>query len=304
MDYKKLKEYEPIQIIGHDNADNDSITSAYFLQKLLKYKDIESIIIIPDEKIPEEFDIKKHDIKYNTVISDKNPLFLVDHKETKYEGNVIGYIDHHENIVYIDGNNIIKPKSSCAKIIFDEMLEEGIELGEDDYYLVIKSMYLDTMSFSSQKASAEDKVWSDFYCEKYQFDRNKLYEEGLGLLNTNDIISEDLKREYKEFLVNGNIIASSGIRLKQIPNEDEVESMINNLKYIKDLNKKDFWLYYIICFDDKKTLSFLLSNDDVKKMYFDDIKSRGKDLIPEIIKLIPEKLEENSENTNLGKTDR
>ena len=55
MDIIFLKQYESIQILGHDNVDFDSIASCYTMQQLLAENGISSVIVVPDDKIPETF---------------------------------------------------------------------------------------------------------------------------------------------------------------------------------------------------------------------------------------------------------
>ena len=54
----------------------------------------------------------------------------------QYKGDdIIACIDHHPSNIVTSENFIYKPQSSCAKIIYDEMINEKMPIDKDIVYL-------------------------------------------------------------------------------------------------------------------------------------------------------------------------
>lgn len=289
MNYEKLKQYEPITILGHDNADNDSITSVYLMKKIFDFLNIESRIVIPDGKIPETFDYERYKFEYDTTLLDGQNLFLVDHDETLHNGNVVGYIDHHAKTLYETETKLNKPQSSCGKIIFDQMIDLGIKPDKDIYYLAVRSLYLDCVSFKSKKSIESDKIWANEICEQYKFDKNKLYTEGLMLTDISKITEKTILTDLKVFNINGNSVSTSCLKTADVPSAEKIQEIIDELKYQQNISGSDYWMLSIGAIEDNKTVVLLSDGENVIRTDFDGIKSRGKDLKPLLDKKIPQK---------------
>lgn len=296
MNYNILKNNEPIIILGHDNADYDSIASVYLLQKLLNHLNIKNEIVIPDGIIPSTFDINKYPFSYRTQINETDNVFLVDHNSTQHNCNVIGYIDHHSKTELITDTIIEKPQTSCAKIIFDELALRNLDISKDIYFLTIQSLYFDSLSFNSKKAIEEDKIWASDICDKYNFNKEKLYNEGLMLTDISVINQQTALNECKMFNINGNSVGTSCAKLKTIPNDNIIEDILNEVQYAKNINCADYWMYYLSCIEDNKTIVFLLNEDTIVKSKFNGLKSRSKDLKQMLEQQIPEKTQNISTN--------
>lgn len=291
MNYNILKEKEPIIILGHNNADYDSIASAYLLQILLNHLNIKNEIVIPDGIIPDTFDIKKYPFNYKTHLNKTDNVLLVDHNSTQYTCNVVGCIDHHSKAESITDTTIEKPQTSCAKIIFDELLLHNIDINKNIYFLTVQSLYYDSLSFNSKKAIEADKKWSNEICALYNFNTKKLYNDGLMLTNLSNINQETVLNEYKMFNINGNNVGTSCAKVKTTPDETMLENIFNEVRYAKDINKADYWMYYLSCIEEEKTIVFLFDNDKIIRTEFDGLKSRSSDLKPLLEQQLPQKIQ-------------
>lgn len=298
IDYllENLKKSQPIQLLGHDNADFDSISSMYLMQKLLDFSNIESIIVIPDGKIPKEFDFNKYNFEYTTTLSEVLPTFLVDHDKSLHKCNVIGCIDHHARELTQNGLFYNKPQTSCAKIIFDYILQLQID-DKNLTELTVKSLYLDSLSFLSKKAIQKDKDWADEMCKKYNLDKITLYNEGLMLTDISNIDQDTISNEFKEFNINNNKVGTSCAKLKKEPSQEIIDKMLSEVNFKQNIKHYDYWMYYLTCIEDNKTIVFLSNKDTTARIDFDGLKSRGKDLKPILENKIPKKEIENIINT-------
>lgn len=276
LNYIYLKEKEPIIITGHKNADIDSLASCYLLKKLFDYKDIKSEILIQDCIIDPLYDFKKYNFKFKTVLNKNDNLFLVDHT-FKYNNEIVGCIDHHPSDFDLDINYIYKEQTSCAKIIADQMILEGMSLSKDDIYLIVYSQYMDSLSFKSTKALESDKMWCKIQIEKYGFDENELYKMGLCLNDISNINLETISYGFKQYNICGLNVASSYIVQTTNPVEKELELAIELRKNLKTF---DYWLFIINCVEENKTVTYLISKNMVEIDEFNSILSRGKNLIP------------------------
>lgn len=282
MDYKYLKENEPIIIKGHDNADVDALCSCYVLQKLLDFKGIKSNILISDGIIDPLYDFEKYKFNYITEINSDNKLFLVDHY---YKAdNVIACIDHHPSDIVNSENFIYKPQSSCAKIILDEMIKENMPLSEDIVYLTVYSLYMDTLSFKSKKATLEDKDWAEKQILKYGFDKDALYEAGLVLNDISVINKEAVTYGFKEYNINNNTVGTSYLILKTKPEQEVINNILQELQ---NNNSYDYWMHFINCVEEDKTYVYLLHNGEYIEQAFEGNLSRGKNLIPMLHEKLP-----------------
>lgn len=288
MNYKLLKENEPIIIKGHDNADVDSLASCYLLQKLLAYKGIKSKVLISDSIIDPLYDIKNYPLETIDSISQENKLFLVDHYY-KAE-NVIACIDHHPSDIVNNENFLYKPQSACAKMIYDEMIKENVPIDKHIVYLTVYSLYMDTLSFKSKKAIKEDIIWAKEQVEKYNFDEKKLYDAGLMLNDISIIDKKTVTYGFKNYIINNNTVGTSYLILKYKPEAKKMNAIIEE---IKKCNTYDYWMHFINCVDEDRTYVYLIIENKYIEKVFDGMLSRGKNLIPMLHDKLPQKLKNN-----------
>lgn len=284
MDLLKLKN-KKIIILGHRNTDIDSIVSGTLLSLLMDYLGIHNEFIILDKNI-DSFAMQlasKYGIPINKkrkVLKNKN-LFLVDHIESYKGNNIVGIIDHHpKNIEEIREELIIDVKSSsCSKLVYDLMVEYEYPIFEKIIKWVVLSMYVDTCSFKSTKALKKDIAWSELMINRYNFNKQELYEEGLCVTDMSMGIEKVIKNGYKKFVFN-KTICSSYIQIN--------EQSFYPVPYIRAIQRKlaetgDYmWDFIVVNFYDDTTLEYRVKEYEWCLIKYDKILVRSTDIIPNI----------------------
>lgn len=288
LNFEKIKEKEPITIVGHENADLDSLLSAYFLSMLFSFKGISNQIKFRDDF--REPELAYAGIDYNsfkTGIDKEDVLFLVDHY-IPCVNEVVGCIDHHPGAcVFPEKENFFEiASSSCTKIIFDLMLEAGMEETKDMVYKTIMSIYGDTLSLTLEsKVVPGDKKWIKQKIKEYNFSEGDFIPSGLRLTNVAQPFSEILKNKFKTFFSSGGTkMATSIICIEYFPDSKflfDLFSQINRNLQQSDVN---MWVLVILCLREKKSVVCdVHKNKNIKISYYDKVVSRGRDILPKRI---------------------
>ena len=130
INIESLKHKGLIKIIGHPNADFDCMVSGYLLKHIFTQLGIVSKFVLPDMNVDPFFEKVAHEMKFEYELCfnlrKEDTLFLVDHT-ANYEQKVIGCFDHHPELVKINMNYINKPKTSCAKLIYEWAEEVSVD---------------------------------------------------------------------------------------------------------------------------------------------------------------------------------
>lgn len=287
MYFDLLKE-KYITILGHDNIDVDSIISGILLSKLFTYLNIKNQFVITDKSISQDTLSILNKYKIDTSPYINKPLtehlFLVDHNSTNTEGIVLGCIDHHpirEFKDYLFYDN--RPASACAKIIYDYMEELSYPIEKDDVLLTILALYIDTCSLRSSKTLEEDIEWSKNKALEFSLPLKQLELDGLCTTDLNLPVSQLALNGLKKYNYNNNLVISSYI---QINNAITYEKII---QYIMSLVKANMqikmWVFLIIDFKNNLTIEYRISEKTIEKNIYENILSRGKNIMPNIEKL-------------------
>lgn len=279
-----------IIILGHENPDVDSIVSGYLLEKILTKKGYNAKFVIPDKDINKDtFNIclrnglEPRNFMMNIDLSDKNSKYiLVDHHERCVDGDIICIIDHHPtNKTFNIEHYYNKLISSTACFI---ALENESLLDEFDMKLACLATLIDTVSFHSTKGRDIDKEWVVNICNKYKFDYDKLYKEGLyftSLVDINTACINGLKR----YNFNNKMIESSYIQIENpTKEEDKILKMIDILKERIVIESLDAFVFIVYDMTKFKTTYYLITKDIVINKKYDIYASRGNTIIPEIEK--------------------
>lgn len=299
MDFKKLKKYKKIIILGHDNIDVDSIISCILLNKLFAFKGINSEIKILDKKIDiQSFDIcKKVNIdakKYLSTLEENENVFLVDHHICNHKANIIGCIDHHlsKNILNYEYENIQKA-SSCSKMIYDIMEQENYPINKEIVEITLLATFVDTSSFRSTKSIKNDLLWAKEMCNKYNLNYDFFYLEGLALNNLNVPIDILSTYGFKKYIFNNKVVYSSYL---QVEKRKDIKNFEEIIKYIKNIFLKEnifIWVLLIHCFNEDRTLEYDIYKNKIKIINHKQITSRGTTIIPNLEKSILEMRDKN-----------
>lgn len=281
-----------IIILGHENPDVDSIVSGYLLEKIMIKKGYDVEFIIPDEKL--ENDTINLCIKYglNPIkfmkqidLSYRNKKYiLVDHNKRKLNGEIVCIIDHHPTNKNIDVKEYYNKKISSTACYICTNNEELLD--EFDLKLAILATVVDTASFHSTKSREEDKKWVISLCDKYKFNYDEFYNDGI-VLTSLDNLQEASLNGLKRYDINDKIIESSYIHVKSpLLEKTKIETMIDILKTRINNLEIDAFVFIIHDMTNFKTMYYLISKDKIETKYYNNYTPRGDTIIPEIEKNI------------------
>lgn len=291
MDFNFIKKFEPITIVGHMNADFDSFVSCILMSKYLDFHNISNRIKRIDAHIDENLQYIGIDVNdFEIGILDTDNLFIVD-SSFKFNNNIIGCIDHHLTSPNVEINYLYRKSTSCAKIIYDLMVEENYEFSEEEVKMVCLSLFTDSCSFKSSKACLEDKEWALNVISQYEWSFHWFFNKGFSV---------NKLENFEEFCFNGTkkhiniknhiLFYSSYIQVKENTSE---EFDMNCIKVIREkIIKEDlsFWVFviqniyndnskYIIIDRDSYIIHYKLFTEEDK-----EILSRGNTIIPKVFK--------------------
>lgn len=288
-----------IKIIGHDNLDVDSVISCLLMERLLMFKKIDAKFVVFDKNVDEDtldvlgklgIDISQRVASFN---EDEDKLFLIDHNETNRHGIVVGCIDHHPVInpkrydIYFN-----EPSSSTAIHVYKIMCDNGYIFNECEIRMIIAATYVDTCSLKSEKTLKKDIVlMSKLSCE-WSIDLNEYYIMGLMI---NDIKNDSIDRlafyGEKKYCYDGRNVKSSYVQV--LLYDDFLERENEILEYILEdvkSNKKLYMrVFLVVCLESEVTVEYRIYKNSVDKIEYNKILSRGKNVMPNIEKMIVNK---------------
>lgn len=288
-----LLDNKTIKILGHKNADFDSMTSGIILDYILKKLGYNSEYIIEDGLVDPYFMqiIQKQniDVHVGSKVSKDDVLFLVDHT-ANYENEVVGCFDHHPPVVNIKNNFVCLTQTSCAKILCDFADELGIELPNDYKMLAVYACYLDSLSFKSTKAVPSDLDWCRKIMKELGMDEEKTTNFGYCLT--------DLSQSYEDFIYTGlktyplndsGVLKSSYAIIKDDSDIDLYKIIYLLSKDVKEDVKA--WLFLIHNVAHDTTITMLIQHKRAKIVRSYDLLSRGKTVIPPTLDALNNSLE-------------
>lgn len=276
-----------VKIVGHKNADFDSMTSGIILKYIFDKCGINSEYVLQDPKtdarfleIAQKYNIDVSNIK--TGLTNGDDIFLVDHTGRYPYNNVLGCIDHHPPVVNMQDNYVYRKQTSCGKIISDFADELNIKLPDELKTLVVYSCYLDSLSFTSTKSVQSDLEWCQQQIAELGLNEDEIIEFGYGLTDLSNGPEEfalNSKKSYP-FGKNQKIKASYNI-LKDI-NEVDLDVIDNILR--KELSLKTIaWCYILHDIINKNTIVMLIQDDGTDVVCVDGLPSRGEKIVPCVI---------------------
>lgn len=251
----KIKEYNEIYIIGHENPDADSIFSSLLLENVLKFLKINAKAIILDNFIYSENDIDimndylahKPLVINKELLKNKN-IILVDHNDPSQSTldntyNIIGSIDHHmeANIVY----TLSGLYTSTALYIYD-LFKDIYKFNEYEKNLIALATMTDSEYLTTTRFTENDK---------------KLYDS----LNTKLNVIEIRNKYFKKTNFNIEPI----INIKNNHKVYNIENININRTMIKAYKKDNVYINdYLNIIKELKNNWFMIWNEyDTKKTY-------------------------------------
>lgn len=231
----KLKNFETIYIIGHNNMDFDSYFSSYILSKILSRLNINAIFTILDDynigdedrKIINDYKKEEPTILNRKEINNKN-FILVDHNDTDQSlkndnCNIILAIDHHIDSKKVKECYSVEYTSTLLYIY--NLFKNIYKFNNEEKKLIAISVMTDSEYLTTTRFKDSDK---------------KLYDE----LNV-DIDSKEIQSKYfktTDFNLNINYNIKNNYKLYNIENTNInrliLKGYYNDRKYIdKYLNE-------------------------------------------------------------------
>lgn len=285
IDITSLAKYDMIKIIGHKHADFDSMVSGYLLEHIFINLGINAQFVLQDDE--EDIFFKEKFIGRKRVWrkKDDDVLFLVDHTD-KYDLPVVGCFDHHPAMVHIEQNYINEPKTSCAKVIYDWARSIGFAVPRSFEILVVYACYMDSLSFKSTKARAEDLKWCQAIMKKYDMDENEMVNFGYGLTPHSDSYDSYIKTGLKSYPFSDKVIKSSYI---VVDNDNENLDNIANMLQTELNDEVVAWCFIVQNVVDECTKILLLTKDYYLTQTIDKLLSRGQNIIPAVMNFLSAK---------------
>ncbi|MBQ2409065.1 MAG: DHH family phosphoesterase [Bacilli bacterium] len=278
---------DKITILGHKNPDVDAVISGILMKKLLNYYNYDAEFVIPDPYLDfETYELlKKYNIdmkKYRrNLTQNDNLFFLVDHTNNNFAPNVIGIIDHHNEILKKTPEYYInKNASSTAMIIYD--LNPDI-FDKNDLELIVLANMVDTASFNSSKTRKIDIAKTLEIIKDNNLDYEKIYKDGLCLTPLNNL-RDAAFTGYKKLNYKNKIIASSYVQVYG-KDFDTIKIMTNIVKDELWLDKIDIYIFIVYDMQCLSTTVHFMSKKNVQKYKYNEYKSR-KDAINGILERI------------------
>ena len=278
---------DKITILGHKNPDVDAVISGILMKKLLNYYNYDAEFVIPDPYLDfETYELlKKYNIdmkKYRrNLTKNDNLFFLVDHINNNFAPNVIGIIDHHNEILKNTPEYYInKNASSTAMIIYD--LNPDI-FDKNDLELIVLANMVDTASFNSSKTRKIDIAKTLEIIKDNNLDYEKIYKDGLCLTPLNNL-RDAAFTGYKKLNYKNKIIASSYVQVYG-KDFDTIKIMTNIVKDELWLDKIDIYIFIVYDMQRLSTTVHFMSKKNVQKYKYNEYKSR-KDAINGILERI------------------
>lgn len=236
---------DDVYIIGHSNPDADSLISSYLLSKVLKSFGIEAHFAV----IGDSSEYANKDSKLLSNVFKEAPVIIDDITDKKFifvdhnnlgsfdPSQVLGAIDHH--IVTEEIFDTIGIEYASTALLIYDLFKDSYEFTEEDRYLIGVSVLSDTDYLRSKRFTDEDRKLYESL--KLNINEAEMIKEYYSLCDFNKSIQDNLKWDYKKYVVNGKTIHRSTIY-------SNTEDYINHFEdYVNYLTLVDYDCMLIWC---------------------------------------------------------
>ncbi len=297
-----------IFVVGHKNPDTDSVAAAFVWSRVLNKMGVSALPAVAGEVNKEtELAFQKAGVDIPELISEADSVFLVDHNEKSQMiekvGKIVGIIDHHKLSGPVTDEPIFfrnEALGSSCSVVAKIILEKGMEIEEEEGFLLICGILSDTLKFNSPTTTEEDKEFAMELADILGIDIDDLADElfeaksDFSGMSLRDIIEAD----YKDFKMGGKKV---GIGVCETVStnyfEGREDEIIKEIKEIKKEKKADHLFFGVIDIIDKNTLLFCADPDDLKvsaesfgvpkrtnPQILEGVASRKKQIVPPLSK--------------------
>lgn len=289
LDFQKLKEQEPLYIIGHKKPDVDSVVATIILTNILQSK---NIICYPcfldkdyeidnyncemiDDCISLDMKIINLDDSYNYVLVDHNDPT----QSVGFNKKIVWGIDHHSNSRIL--NNIeLDNTCSCSLLIY-KYFKNNYVFSEKEKFMIYMASLADSLFFKGSRYSDEDAL---------------LIKELGFKLDSQDMFNKyfkttDLTKGIDNVIDNPSKIYNyRGIEFNSVVVKVNNEKDYLRKEFIEKIKKQDNYLCVWINFDQEVSFAYFYCFGKLKEIKYDFIASRAASVIPDIYKYIDEEI--------------
>lgn len=281
-DIEKIKEFEPIYVIGHSYIDVDSAVSSKIFSSILNHFGIKSCYAILDcnysfDKFNSE--MVNDCMDFNPVIIDEKDkanhnYYLIDHNDRAQsvgmEANVIGALDHHPKANNVD--NIILGDTCSISLYLYKIYKDVYNFSEEEKYQIFMAYLSDSAFGMSSRCKESDKKLANSlgFGDNY-YDLFKKY-----------FIPTDISNNFKEALHNGNKKYLFG----DVSFESAYVEMFGTDKlneYKELIKKQDNFLGIWFDYENKNTFVYFNYGGKFIEKKYDFIASRSVTILKDIL---------------------
>ena len=275
-----------IVLTGHDRADVDSVISCVLMKRLLCAWQIPCEILLhePDKqsrRVLAEFGVDVQALAGE--IQDGDQLVLLDHHRSAHTGTVVACVDHHPTdyppdypYVQLDGSG------ACAVMVLRLMQEADIRVSPEDERMAIAALYLDTIALKSTKITKEEVAWGEREARRLGLDEDWLRREGMGLMDMSLPAKELAMLGKKAFVYGEKRVLSTYVQTDAMT-KDKLVAILAVLDEEMARERADMWVYLVHDPARLRSTQYNLTPDgEVCEITYDELVSRGKDVMPRV----------------------
>lgn len=288
MEILKLKEFEPIYVIGHSNIDIDSAISSKIFSDILNEFGIEAYYAVLEDKY--DFDDYNQGmiddcIKFDPIVVKRKDInkynwFLVDHNDrlqsVGMDANVIGAIDHHPNANNVD-NVEITDVCSTALHIFNEFKDKYSFSTEQKYQIYLAFLNDATFGKASRYKDSDEEIASLL---GFDYDYNDLFKKFFIPTDISLGVESKLYNGHKKYQFDDVYFESGYIEQFGIDKLDEYKKLVNSLPAFLGV-----WVDY----ENDKTYGLFEFDGIFTEFEYDFVASRATTILSDVIKYLKEK---------------
>ncbi len=259
-------------VIGHKNADTDSVISAIVFSRFLKEsvpavvgdinKETEFILSHFEESVPDSIEEVEGDV------------FLVDHNEIAQsakgvsEENIVGVIDHHQLSGLRTPRAIffrVEPLGSTATLLYKMIKEREGSVDKKDAGLLLCAIVSDTLNLTSVTTTEEDKEILKELSSISGVDADEMAQEMFKAKSdfSGKTLSSVITGDMKEFDFNGKRV---GIAVCEVASDvyfkDKEEKIMETVAEIKKEEGYDAFFFGVVDIFKKETRLYLVEEEE------------------------------------------